>query len=141
MGHSSFTFFLCPFHCPSEGPALEGQLRGADGIGRLKSGVAVPSAARLWSIFPVTLHVSACLLCHVVILYIHLVFILHHVLLGAKPLLSGSSVWSPVSSGTLGRGTYSGNTVNGICHVSEFTCWRFPPFLSLVVFCPPAPRP
>lgn len=70
MGHSSFTFFLCPFHCPSEGPALEGQLRGADGIGRLKSGVAVPSAARLWSIFPVTLHVSACLLCHVVILYI-----------------------------------------------------------------------
>uniref|UniRef100_A0A7N5KN40 Essential for reactive oxygen species protein n=1 Tax=Ailuropoda melanoleuca TaxID=9646 RepID=A0A7N5KN40_AILME len=99
------------------GPALEGQLRGADGIGRLKSGVAVPSAARLWSIFPVTLHVSACLLCHVVILYIHLVFILHHVLLGAKPLLSGSSVWSPVSSGTLGRGTYSGNTVNGILSI------------------------
>lgn len=56
----------------------------------MKSGVAVPSAARLWSIFPVTLHVAACLFCHVVILYVPLVFMPHHVLLGVKPLLSGS---------------------------------------------------
>lgn len=84
MGHSSFPFFPPSLSLSIRGSCTGGAARGVDGIGHMKSGVAVPSAACLWSIFPVTLHVAACLFCftcHVVVLYVHLMFIPHHVLL------------------------------------------------------------